>query len=204
VTKPRILEIEALHSGAHLIVTSNNIWVVCELTQDGVHCSCANSASIGIELVGDYSVESFDDGEGATIRDKAVYAMAVLHKKLGITPRPLKLWKTGLHFHRQYTADHHDCPGANVNTADVVKRVEDATALGSQTARAARGPSVARIVGSPHRSSGRGRMTRVTSSTDTWWPSTPGGRLRRCDERGPMRAGEVLFDLTQAGAQQQV
>jgi hypothetical protein len=128
------------HSGAHLIVTSNNIWVVCELTQDGVHCSCANSASIGIEMVGDYSVESFDDGEGATVRDKTVYAMAILHKKLATTPRPLKLWKAGLHFHRQCTADHHDCPGANVNTADVVKRVEDAmAALGSQTERAAGG-----------------------------------------------------------------
>jgi hypothetical protein len=129
------------HSGAHLIISPNYIWVACDLTQDGVHCSCANKASIGIEMIGDYSSENFGSGQGAAVRDKAVYAMAALHLKLGLTPTPFVLWKKGLHFHKQCTADHHDCPGQNVSKPDVVARVQDQMSTMTQSRAASRAQS---------------------------------------------------------------
>ena len=74
-------------------------------------------------MVGDYASESFDTGSGAQVRDNAVAALAVLHSKLGLRPDGFKLGVHGLHFHKECTRDHHDCPGRNVVKADVVARV---------------------------------------------------------------------------------
>jgi hypothetical protein len=108
---------EGWHSGPHLFVAPDLIWVACDLTADGVHASCYNSESIGVEMAGDYATEAFDSGDGAKVRDNAVAALAILHKAIGISPDTLR-------FHKECIRDHHDCPGRNVDKADVIARVK--------------------------------------------------------------------------------
>ena len=113
------------HSGPHLFIDPDHIFVMCDLLNDGVHASCFNKRSIGIEMVGDYGSESFIDGSGLQVHNNAVYAMAVLHKALKLVPTPYIYNKKGLHFHKECVQDHHDCPGKHVIKSDVVKEVSD-------------------------------------------------------------------------------
>lgn len=104
------------HSGPHVFIAPDLIWVACDLTRDGVHASCFNSTSIGVEMVGDYGSESFSSGDGARVRDNTIAALASLHRALLIPPATL-------HFHKECLRDHHACPGKNVDKADIVARV---------------------------------------------------------------------------------
>ena len=69
-------------------------------------------------MVGDYNSEDFDSGDGSLVRDNAVFALAHLY-------RALKLRPSGLVFHKECRRDNHDCPGRNVQKADVIQRVVD-------------------------------------------------------------------------------
>jgi hypothetical protein len=110
---------EGWHSGPHIFVAPDLIWVACDLAANGVHASCYNNVSIGVEMVGDYSTEAFDEGEGVKVRDNAVACLAALHKSLKIDPE-------SLHFHKQCVRDHHDCPGKHVVQPEVIARVKEA------------------------------------------------------------------------------
>ena len=110
---------EGWHSGPHLFISPNLIWDACDLAADGVHASCYNHESLGVEMVGDYATEAFDSGDGAQVRDNAVAALAILHQALGLDPETLR-------FHKECLADHHDCPGKNVDKADMIARVKAA------------------------------------------------------------------------------
>jgi hypothetical protein len=83
-----------------------------------VHSRCFNATHIGIEMVGDYSAEEFNSGDGAQVRDNAVFAMAHLYRALGLSP-------SGLVFHKECRRDNHDCPGRKVDKADMIRRVFD-------------------------------------------------------------------------------
>jgi hypothetical protein len=107
---------EHWHSGPHLFISPNKIWNACDLQADGVHASCYNHESIGVEMIGDYGDEAFDSGAGAKVRDLAVVALAILHKALQLAPETLR-------FHKECVRDRHDCPGKNVDKADMVGRV---------------------------------------------------------------------------------
>ena len=109
-------DVKKWHSGPHIFVAPDFIWVACDLEHDGVHASCYNSASIGIEMVGDYSYEDFSSGEGAKVRANTVACVAALSKKLNLTP-------VSLRFHKECVKDHHDCPGKLVDKTDFVNRV---------------------------------------------------------------------------------
>ena len=117
---------EGWHSGPHLFISRSLIWVACDLTADGVSVSCWNHETIGVEMVGDYSDESFGSGDGAKVRDLTVSALAILHKALGLRPSPYKTGVGGLHPHRDCVKDHHDCPGKNVDLEDMRARVAKA------------------------------------------------------------------------------
>ena len=108
---------EGWHSGPHLFISPTLIWVACDLTANGVHASCYNSQSIGVEMVGDYSTEAFDSGDGAHVRDNAVAALAILSSALGINPGTL-------HFHKECLRDHHNCPGRHVDKPDLIARIK--------------------------------------------------------------------------------
>jgi hypothetical protein len=94
-----------------------------DLMAAGTHASCFNNVSIGIEMVGEFDREAFDSGAGAQVADNAIFLMALLHNKIGITPIPYAYNQRGLHFHVECRADHHDCPGQFVHKPDVVTRV---------------------------------------------------------------------------------
>jgi hypothetical protein len=105
------------HSGPHLFIAPDYIWNACDLTQPGVHASCFNHLSIGVEMVGDYSHEDFTCDEGAMVRDNAIAAVASLHRALKIKPETI-------HFHKECVRDHHDCPGKMVDKTDIIARVK--------------------------------------------------------------------------------
>lgn len=104
------------HAGPHLFISRNFINGFSDLTAPGVHSRCFNATHIGIEMVGDYAVEEFDSGDGAMVRDNAVFALATLYRALGLNPGALV-------FHKECAIDNHDCPGRKVVKADVVARV---------------------------------------------------------------------------------
>ena len=104
------------HSGPHMFVSRSYITMFSNILKAGVHSRCFNATHIGIEMVGDYATEPFDSGDGALVRDNAVFAMAVLYKALGLSPN-------GLVFHKECKLDNHDCPGKLVNKSDVIGRV---------------------------------------------------------------------------------
>jgi len=77
----RILNLEAYYrdqmgwsAGPHLFIDNQLIWAFTPLTTSGVHSPSWNHVSWGIEMVGDYSQESFDQGPGAAVADNAVKA----------------------------------------------------------------------------------------------------------------------------------
>jgi hypothetical protein len=125
------------HSAVHLFCDQyeDGIWNACSLTQDGVSVSCWNTVTLGIEMVGNYALESentyknapaIDDWNSAAAKvvyDNAVFAMAVLHKKLNLDPGLYQENTSGLHMHRECTRDGHLCPGGQVNKAKVVQDV---------------------------------------------------------------------------------
>jgi N-acetylmuramoyl-L-alanine amidase len=96
-----------------------------DLMAAGTHASCFNNVSIGIEMVGEFDREAFDSGPGAQVGDNAVYLMALLHNKIGITPAPYVYGQHGLHFHIECKADNHDCPGISVQKPDIVARITE-------------------------------------------------------------------------------
>ncbi len=113
-----------------------------DLLSAGTHASCFNNVSIGIEMVGEFDREAFDSGPGAQVADNAIYLMALLHNKIGLTPAPYAYNQHGLHFHVECKADHHDCPGQFVQKPDVVQRV---TAMMAQLSAPPRAPAPAML-----------------------------------------------------------
>jgi len=87
-------------AGPHLFVADDLIWVFTPLTTPGVHSPSWNSVSWGVEMVGDYSVESMTP----QLQANAVSALATLHGALGLDP-------AGLRLHREDPKTTHLCPG---------------------------------------------------------------------------------------------
>jgi len=110
------------HAGPHAFISRQFINGFSPLTAWGIHSTCFNHTHIGLEMIGNYAAgaEPFDSGDGAMVRDNAVFAVAVLMAKLGLAP------ERDLVFHRDCSADHHDCPGSGVGKPEMVARVRGA------------------------------------------------------------------------------
>lgn len=111
-------ETKGWHAGPHAFVSRSHINGFSKLNEPGVHSTCFNKDHLGIEMAGDFATEPFDTGDGAMVRDMAVFALAVLFKKLGLDPAK------DLTFHRDCPQDHHACPGKFVSKPDVIARVQ--------------------------------------------------------------------------------
>ncbi len=109
------------HAGPHWFVSRNFINWFSNPLLPGVHSRCYNATRFGIEMVGDFSSEEFDSGDGAMVRDNAVFLMAALNLKFGFRPEDLT-------FHKECKRDNHDCPGRKVDKSDVIERVRAAMA----------------------------------------------------------------------------
>ena len=104
------------HAGPHWFVSRNWINWFSDPLRPGVHSRCFNATRFGIEMVGDYDQEEFNSGDGALVRDNAVFLIAALNLKFGFEPDDLK-------FHVECKKDNHDCPGKKVVKAEVISRV---------------------------------------------------------------------------------
>ena len=105
------------HAGPHLFVADDLIWVFTPLTVPGINTPSWNDVSWGVEMVGNYQIESFTAGKGVKVRDNAVYAVAVLSKRIGLDSHSMKL------HHEDPKTTHKGCPGVNVHKADFIARV---------------------------------------------------------------------------------
>lgn len=117
-------------SGPHsFIPPSKEIchWGFTPFTEKGVHASCFNSTSIGLEMVGNFTIgcEPFHEGLGAVVRDNTIFVLAVLHRQMGLRPDGFVLGKSGLHFHTDCKRDGKICPGAQVTKEWMVQAVLD-------------------------------------------------------------------------------
>lgn len=96
------------NGGPHLFIAPDYIWVANPLTHRGTHSPSFNPIAIGIEMIGDYSVEDDDSGAGLAVRRNTVFATAVLCEALGLDPfRSILL-------HKEDRKTDHDCPGKDV------------------------------------------------------------------------------------------
>lgn len=112
-------------SGPHLFVDQNGIWVFSPLTEPGTHSPCYNAKSWGIEQLGNFDFEKYDDGAGAKIRDNTMAAVAILSLAGNITAGP-KNEKNPFRFHKEDTCTDHVCPGTHCDKKQIVARIEAA------------------------------------------------------------------------------
>ena len=105
------------NAGPHLFIDDKKIWVFTPLTASGVHSPSWNKFSIGIEMLGNYAVESFSKDRGLKVRQNAVCAMSTLCAILGLNPGLIKL-------HKEDPGTTHNCPGKNVKKPEIIAEVE--------------------------------------------------------------------------------
>jgi hypothetical protein len=177
------------HAGPHWFVSRNWINWFSNPLLPGVHSRCFNKTRFGIEMVGDYAKEEFNSGDGAMVRDNAVFLIAALNLKFNFDPGDLT-------FHVECKQDNHDCPGKKVVKADVISRVREMMA----TLRS--GPAISVRPRLPAASSSAAASRRVLNITATefggegdeqsaayadvpeGWPNRPGVALP-CRFSGP-------------------
>lgn len=107
--------------GPHLFVDQNGVWAFNPLDRHGVHSPSWNKVSWGVEMLGDYSTESFDDGPGLDVQKNAIAALAAMFKKLGFDTVDNDNFK--LHREDPLTS-HKGCPGSNVDKSTVMTAVQ--------------------------------------------------------------------------------
>lgn len=105
--------------GPHLFVDATGIWVFNPLDKAGVHSPSYNSNAWGIEMLGDYQVESFTSGLGASVASNAQHAIASLAQLQGWATVNEKML---LHKEDPKTT-HKSCPGKNVFKTDFISKV---------------------------------------------------------------------------------
>lgn len=123
----RINNLEAFYEGQgwkggpHWFVSRNFINEFNNPLRHGTHSPSFNADYFGIEMVGDYDgTDEFDSGDGAKVRDNAVFVMAALCTKFR--------WDIAkvLKFHKEDLRTNHDCPGPSVHKDDIIARVKRA------------------------------------------------------------------------------
>lgn len=105
-------------AGPHLFIDDKQIWVFTPLTVSGVHSPSWNSSSLGIEMLGDYSKESFTKGRGLKVRTNTIAAITTINTALGFDPHSLML-------HREDQLTTHACPGSGVRKLEIIQEVID-------------------------------------------------------------------------------
>jgi N-acetylmuramoyl-L-alanine amidase len=105
--------------GPHAFVDQNGIWVFTPLTGSGVHSPSWNHNSWGIETLGDYATEAFED----PIKENLLGCLTALHQVMSLSPGSLKLHK------EDQATTHKGCPGVNLRkdllVAELTARLGD-------------------------------------------------------------------------------
>jgi GH24 family phage-related lysozyme (muramidase) len=105
-------------AGPHLFVDDKQIWVFTPLTTPGVHANSWNSRTLGVEMLGDYRREPFDEGRGSRVKANAVAVVAILSEALSLDPETIML-------HRENGETEHYCPGDNVDKQEFIRLVKE-------------------------------------------------------------------------------
>ena len=102
-------------AGPHCFVDQNGIWVFTPLTTSGVHSPSWNSISWGVETLGDYMTERFEN----PIRANLVACLATLHAVTGLDINSLR-------FHKEDPrTTHRDCPGVHMDKVQLIRDVHE-------------------------------------------------------------------------------
>lgn len=109
------------NAGPHAFVCPDGVLLFTPFTQKGTHAPSWNSISLGIETVGNFDREPFDNG----VRKNLIAVLGILHASLGLDP-------TTMRFHKEDPrTSHKDCPGHNVNKPQLIADVESYMHLAS-------------------------------------------------------------------------
>lgn len=109
------------HAGPHLFVCPDGILLFSPLTSPGVHSPSWNLRTWGVETVGEFESEPFDNG----VADNLTGALAILHAAAKLDPAAYKLGVSGLHLHKEDPkTSHRNCPGKNIIKSDLVRDVQ--------------------------------------------------------------------------------
>jgi len=105
----------------HLFIAPDFIWVFNPLTAPGTHSPSYNNTALGIEMVGDFSKEDDDSGDGLKVKNNTINATAVLCSTLGLDPAEAIL------LHKQDPFTTHDCPGKDIaeDKLQMIRAVND-------------------------------------------------------------------------------
>lgn len=100
----------------HLFIDAEGIWVFNPLNETGIHSPSYNGSAWGVEMLGNFEVESFTSGLGAKIAENAESACAILAELQGWPD----LNDQRLILHKEDKKTDHDCPGKNVKKGDFI------------------------------------------------------------------------------------
>jgi hypothetical protein len=125
LTRTHIANLESFYrdtqgwsAGPHLFVDDRQIWVFTPLTLSGVHSPSWNKLALGVEMLGNYESEPFNEGRGLRVRVNTVAAIATLCAVIGIDPELLKL-------HKEDRLTTHACPGRKVIKKAVIREIQE-------------------------------------------------------------------------------
>lgn len=107
--------------GPHFFIDEDQVWGMTPPTVRGVHAKSFNASSIGIEVLGNYDVESPDSGRGKQCWETAAAATKALLDWLGVSPD----WRT-VYFHRDDPRTSKSCPGKLVSKDVFLEMVKSA------------------------------------------------------------------------------
>lgn len=107
----------------HLFIANDYIWVMNPLTAPGIHSPSFNNTAIGIEMIGDFSKEDDDFGEGLKVKNNTIFATAILCAELGVEPG-----EDTIFLHKQDPKTTHDCPGEDI-ARDKLQMIDGVRAL---------------------------------------------------------------------------
>ncbi len=130
-------------AGPHLFIDEDQCWGMSDFRQHGVHAKSFNSSSIGIEVLGNYDVESPNTGRGQQCWSIAAAAGKALLDWLGLQPSVLTV-----NFHRDDPKTTKTCPGTLVDKNWVIEQMNAVAAAEAMAALgAAVGAAAASMVG---------------------------------------------------------
>ena len=107
-------------AGPHAFVDGVSIWVFTDFNVKGVHSPSWNGTRLGIELVGDYDVESDETGMGLNVMELTVALFGECHSFFGWEPSV-----NSIRLHKEDPATDHDCPGKNVVKSEFLDDVTE-------------------------------------------------------------------------------
>jgi N-acetylmuramoyl-L-alanine amidase len=116
-------------AGPHLFIDDDEIFGMSSLLSQGTHAKSFNKSSIGIEVLGNYDVETPNAGRGLACWQTAAAASRALLDWLG-----LEINVMNVNFHRDDPKTTKTCPGSKVEKSWVLELIR---AAGASTSNAA-------------------------------------------------------------------